>query len=291
MRARTMGMALLGLFAATAGWAAIERDEFRWRARLPDSLASGTLVRVQIPAHVHDGSQSFPADLRLIDDAGRDWPFFIRTPTTTDTLERLPLAALPAPGDEPPRDDAQTLYFDSGLRNTPLRRLALAADEGEFSRAVKVYGRHTATNRWRWMADGGLHRAEGRERDWIDLHNTTFRFLKVEIFHGGEPPLSITNAVAIMEPQELVVQPASSDPAWLYFGAKEHALPRFDLQYRTPRSALNEAETVALGARERNPYRLGREVWRYGRLLLAATLALAGTLALGWLLKRLRTGG
>lgn len=279
---------LLGLAGATAA-GAIPLEAFRWRLPLSGSLESGKLYQINIPAAVFDGSHAFPADVRLVDDADADWPFFIHLPDPPAREIAVPLKRLAPSADTEGPAGVQTLFFDAAFRRNPLRRLVLQSPAPQFARVVKVYGRDSATNQWRWMADGAIHRVEGQERDSIDLHNVGFRFLKVEILHADEPEIEITNAIAFSEPSVLIVRPARTGKAWLYFGSELFVLPRFELRHTTTRAQIAEASAADFAERERNPYHLRRELWRYGRLLLLATLCIAGVFAVGIVLKRLRS--
>lgn len=276
------------LLAAEPCRAAIEREEFRWRVPLRGTLTSGVLYRVAIPGSVFDGSRSFPADLRLIDETGADWPFFIYSPDPPDPLAPIPLTPMAPPADHEERPGMQHRFFDTGHRYAPLRRIELQVTDENFARPVKVYGRNHTTNQWRWMADGGIHRLADRERDHITLPNIGFRYLKIEVLNYEEPPLTITNAIARAEPQYVVTLPPRTAEAWLYFGAEGYALPRFELQHRISRRELAGATTAEFLERERNPYWMGHELWKYGRLLLIVSIGIAGVLGLGVLLKKWR---
>jgi hypothetical protein len=413
---RRLVIALGVMCLAPLHWcAAMERHEFRWRAALPDGMVSGRLYRAMIPGPVFDGSQSFPADLRVLDEEGNEWPFLIHKPeppvtrvlrtrvlqrgetnapsrqlrvelelldergrASTATHDRIaismsgqdfvrrvellgsadriawervgqgylihqmrdrqanvrllnyaytdarflqlrihpsahkadepleaqafevfvrseaepPLHAWTVPAEpEAPgaeRTGIQTVYLDTGHRFLPVRRIELHAAEPQFARPVKVYGRNDATNQWRWIADGGLHRMAGQERLHVDLRNTPFRFLKVDLFHYEEAPLTLTNATISMEPLYLVTTPQRDAHAHLYFGTDSYELPHYEWARRLRPAQLADAAPAGIDRRERNPHRLYREVWAYGRLLLAATLCIVALLGIGSFLKRMR---
>lgn len=280
----------LALATPTRTNADIPREEFRWRVPLRGSLTSGVLYRVLIPGSVFDGSRAVPSDLRLLDDTGTDWSFFVYKPDPPEPQQRIALARMELPGEQENHSGIQTIFFDAGYRHNPLKRLELQVANSQFARPVKVFGRNFSTNQWRWMADGGVHRIDGQERNLVDLPNAGYRFLKVEVLNYEEPELLITNAYAIADPQFLVILPSRSGKAWLYFGADIYVLPRFELQHHTTRQQIEAAPLAEFAPRERNPYRIGHEIWRYSRLLLAASLCIAGVFALGLMLKRLRSG-
>ncbi len=278
-----------GLWTASAfGAGPVDLREFRWRIPLKDSLETGALYRIPIPNAVHDGCFSFPADLRLVGENGADWPFFIQSPGPGAPLRDLRLTPLAAGGEAAPADGVQRVFFDAGHRFLPMRTLSLETDDGSFARAVKVFGRNHPTNQWRWMADGGIHRLPGQERLRIDLKNTRYRYLKIEVFNYDEPALAISGATAGVEAQFIVAQPAAAGRAHLYFGTPLHLLPRFELQHRTGPAALDAARAAEFGSRRRNVHRLLHEIWTYGRLLGAIFLGAAALFIAPALLKRRR---
>lgn len=283
-----MVLLLFGLFSDGAP-GAIPLEDFRWRTPIEGSLESGKLYRLAIPAAVFDGSRAFPADMRLVDETESDWPFFLHHPDPPAPEVAFPLKRLEAPAGTESLSGVQALYFDTAFRRNPLHRLVLQAAEPQFSRVVKVYGRDSATNQWRWMADGTIHRGDGQDRDSVELHNVGFRFLKVDILHADEPELAITNAIALSEPTLLVTRPTRTGTAWLYYGSDMFVLPRFELRHATTRAQLAEAGAADFGARGQNPLHIRHEILRYGRLLLFATLCVVGVLAAAMIVKRLRS--
>ncbi len=280
-------LALAGL--ATHAPAQLARDALRWRAPLRGPLTSGTLYRVQIDPAIFDGSKAFPTDMRILDEDGRDWLFFPYSPDDAEPTVELPLK-LTRPSDASESGGSiQTIFFDAAHRSVPMRRIEFTVETPQFARPVKIFGRDSATNQWRWMADGALHRMEGQERNFVKLPNVGFRYLKVEIFNYEEPELTVTTARAYAEPQYILFRPASDLRAWLYFGADLYTLPRFELRHTTTRDQIANAIPAEFAARERNPYHINHEIWRYAKLLLIATLSIAAILTLGIISKRLRS--
>jgi hypothetical protein len=55
---------------------------------LADSPEKGAAGRVRIPGDVFDRSRNFPADLRILDEDGTQWPFFILTPSDRTLSEK-----------------------------------------------------------------------------------------------------------------------------------------------------------------------------------------------------------
>lgn len=223
---------ILIVFLATGGLARaqIPREDFRWRIPIQGPLASGTLYKILLPPSLFDGSHAFPSDLRVQDEDGHDWPFFIEQPLEPGPLIHVPLVPIAAPADYAPQQDIQSIFYDAQFGRNPLRYLVPQVEDKQFTRPVKVFGRHTTQDRWRWMADGAIHRIEGLERNQIDLHNNGFRYLRLDLYNYEEPALTITNAYALAEPQYLFTLADGSNRAWLYFGSDTYLLPRFDLR-------------------------------------------------------------
>ncbi len=279
--------ALLMAFALSSAGAP-DRNAFRWRAPILEPLQSGTLYRAIIPFHVMDGCKAYPADLRLLDSAGHECPFFIQTDLTPDTLLALPAALVDPPSDEPAGDGVSRFYLDMGFRSVPLSRLIAQAAETNFARSIKVFGRVDATNAWRWMAEGGIYRLQEREREWVDLNNQAFRYLKIEVLNYDEPVVTFTNIGVWADPQYLVFQADCDGAAWLYFGSDALHLPLGELRHRVSARAVAVARHAAIGPRELNPFMLRADLWGYARLLLITSLSICGVLALGILLRRIK---
>jgi hypothetical protein len=86
---------LSGLLLAAALNAYSTAGEIAGRFELCRPLESraekGAVGRLRIPGDVFDQARNFPADLRVLDDAGTQWPFFIMAPTDrTLSLKRAP---------------------------------------------------------------------------------------------------------------------------------------------------------------------------------------------------------
>lgn len=282
----------LALTVGSVARAQIPRDDFRFRVPLEDTLTSGTLYRVLIPGPIFAGSQSFPADLRLLGENGAEWPFFIQQSDDDESLTPTPLTQLSPPTDYVPQEDIQSVFFEPQFEHQPLRFLVLNVENKEFTRPIKVFGRHSDLASWRLVANGAIHRIEGLERNKINLHNNGFRYLRLAVYNYEEPELVITDAHALAESHFVITRAASSGRAWIYFGSDTFFLPRFDLQHSLSRMELTNATPVSTGARERNPYRLTQEVWLYARLLLYVVLDVGVIfIALAWMKKfRTRSG-
>lgn len=66
----------LGVAAVAA--AAPSVHEFTWRAEIRGTWGNGDLCSVPVDAGVLAHCRAFPMDVRIVDDSGAEWPFFVR---------------------------------------------------------------------------------------------------------------------------------------------------------------------------------------------------------------------
>lgn len=403
---------LVGL-AALPGRADSGPERYTWRAPLHGSWTNDVLYFAAIPPAVWDGSEVFPADLRVYDENGREWPFYLagvrgreheitwEARVVAQTVEPSPvrhlrytvnLQARPArpearhhqavlimaghdydrrvevlgcnegqpwewlgqanlisrPGelragnrnvfyepsgytqlqfrvypstpvpDEPlvllglsvlnqgapdrevwldmdwvPRRESsepglQSLEADLGYRNLPVRYLRLDLGPGEGAFPVKVYGRTSTTNNWRWMADGGVTPSRGRRRAMVELQQTGYRYLRMDLLHAETSPVQVVTAQAGYEPLYLVVEADYGHHPHLYFGAVRPPLPRYDLQRRVGPGLPPRAQAASIGERGRNPARIAATLRRYGRTLAWSAAGVTAGLVILILVNRWR---
>ncbi len=70
------------LFMALGAWGK-EPDlssRFEQCCFLEENPSQGTVARLVIPGDLFDQARRFPSDVRVLDEAGTQWPFFITTP-------------------------------------------------------------------------------------------------------------------------------------------------------------------------------------------------------------------
>jgi len=81
------------LFIALGAWGG-ETDlssRFEQCCPLEENPAQGTVARLVIPGDLFDQARHFPSDVRLLDEVGTQWPFFITTPVDrTVSKKRIP---------------------------------------------------------------------------------------------------------------------------------------------------------------------------------------------------------
>lgn len=265
---------LLGLTSAAL---ASDPAPYTWRAPLLGAWTNGALYVAPVTAPVFDGSRGFPADLRIYDDQQNEWPFYVAVvpPGRPGEAEDGPWVELARQDGADPelREGVQSVWCDVGHRNLPLRRLKVVLEQANQDYPVKVYGRATPTNAWRWLADGG---SPGQARATVELRAANYRYLKVELYHPGQPPPSVAGLQAQPESYQLVFEAGPGGQPFLYFGADRHPLPLYDLARRAGPSVPSRAAPAALGERARNPAHIAALLRRYGRHL---AVAMAGLLA------------
>lgn len=129
---------LLPLFAAR-GDALPADPRFAWRQPLVAAFASGQVYRVQLPAAVLDRSRAFPADVRIVDEDGVAWPFFLWAPARRAGIEIVAARVTRKQGgvgnEEPLEIDLQIGRGDGRL---PHNQVILRTTGQDFVRRVEV---------------------------------------------------------------------------------------------------------------------------------------------------------
>lgn len=405
---------ILFLMFAALSARADTREIFTWRAPLVGVWTNDGIYRAEITLPVWDGAESFPADLRIVDENEREWPFYItdaRAPggespwaltAVENTLEMLPtrylrrtvhlqpnaqgqgvrhhraiiqmaghdferrvdvlgrnegedwnwlgqanlinrpgstrsanrtvfyeptsytqvqfriypsasvpdealvllgvaILAEPPPAAEtwlplvwePNAEEVaikglQSLVTDLGFQQIPLRYLKLDLGPGEGAFPVKVFGRSTSTNTWRWIADGVVHAVNGQLRSTIELQQTGYRYLKLDCYSYDQQHLNVRHAQGGYETLYMVFEADYGQHPHLYFGSSHPSLPRYDLQRRVGPGLPAGAQIAELGEKRRNPARIAAALRSYGRTLAYSALGVLAGLGLLILLKRWR---
>jgi len=239
-------------------------------------VVSGQLYRVRVSDEIYDACHAFPADIRVVDDNGNYWPYFLWLPP--DAAETVALKRIEVPSAEA-KVGVQTLMFDAGARNRQIQSLQVHVEETNFARPAKIFGRNSVTNTWRWVGDGGIHRLADQSRDSIELRGCAYRWLKVELYQYENPPLTVTNVEGIATPQYIVFEAGGASAPRVYYASSKFTLPYYDLQKRVADRDAAGAPLLKLGARHMNPLRLALGLGRYGHWLTLAAAALFVALA------------
>lgn len=222
-------------------------------------LGSGFLISMYRPSWTRNETIDYPdsdfphLQIRVYPNAREglekykihDVDIFYRhlTPGRLETvaLENKPLAA------EDEREDAQVRVYDTGFKQRPVERLVFETDTPEYARPVRVYRRNRKDRDWISCGNGEIHSLDGSAKNEIELGNCTARFLKIEIYHYDDKPLSIRRIVAKAVPREIVFQATSTNRPSLYYGALFVDRPHYDLRRRTDLDEIAELAVARLG--------------------------------------------
>ncbi|MFH0878103.1 MAG: DUF3999 family protein, partial [Lentisphaerota bacterium] len=169
------------------------RSKFEWRAELAGSMPSGTLGRVQVPDAVFEGCRRFPADLRIIDENGNQWPFFIWLPEKKSEIQILPskktnLSSIDSP-DRYLRQDLELSPAKDGTRAFHSEIIA-STSGSDFIRRVEVLGSDDGET-WARMGEGIIisyardFRVDNRT---VSYPESNFRYLQIRIHPDARNP-------------------------------------------------------------------------------------------------------
>lgn len=211
----------------------------------------------------------------------------VLSPPPADAETWLPLEWRP-PANEPAMKGLQSLLTDVGYQHIPLRYVKLDMGPGEGAFPVKVFGRFTPTNTWRWIADGAVHAVNGHLRSTIELQQTGYRYLKLDCYAYDQQTVQVVRSQGGYETLYVVFEADYGQHPHLYFGSSHPPLPRFDLQRRVGPGLPAGALIAELGEKRRNPARIAAALRIYGRTLGYSALGVLAGLGLLVTLKRWR---
>lgn len=406
-----IGFAAIVVLVAVTGYSAEPdlRAKFAWRQAIAGGGETGALYRIQTPHEVFDGCRCFPYDLRILDAAAHQWPFYVFTPEEKIITETVPTKTINAsvmekkdryvrqdvvipaeaksgkprehnqvivrtpgsdfvrrvevygsenqkdwgligagylvdhsrdvrvcnkivrypastfpflqirvypnaqnaaeklalqglvvansaetPGEyedvplrkaEVPKKDlkegCQVVVFDVEAKNRPIDRLVIKADNREYARSLRIFGRNEETNAWRWVADAEIHRLGESVQDTLSLKGFAFRFLKVELFNYDDKPLHDLSVKAQAVPRYLVTESQGGE-AVMYYGALDVEAPRYDLHRRR---GDEEAAAPLLRLRDRtdNQFQKTSGFGKFGPWLAAGAVGLVSLLVI-WII-------
>ena len=412
---RRMGLVMMvGGLLASLGFAGDQdfRTQFAWRQAVAGHGATGELYRIQIPREVFDGCRQFPSDLRVLDETGRQWPFYIFTPEGKTTTETVPIKTINAsrveskdryvrqdvvipadaenghrrehnqvilrtPGSDflrrvevygsddqkdwgllgagylvdhsrdvricnksirypvstfpflqirvypnaqnateslsvdgllvantvegageyekvPLRNIAvsrkdlkegcQVLVYDVEAKNRPIERLTVQAEDREYARSLRIYGRNEETNTWRWVADAEIHKLGGSLQESLLLKGFAFQFLKIEMYNYDDAPLHGLSVNAQAVSRYLVTEWQGGE-ASLFYGAPEVEAPRYDLRRRRGDDEAATAPLLRLRDRE-SQFRKSSGFGKVGSWLATVAVGLVSFLVI-WIIVRM----
>ena len=200
----------LSVFAAHASEADL-RTTFTWTQPIEGTFDAGTLYRVPVNGAVFDGSLRFPDDLRIIDDAGTQWPFYLWLPRASRKFAPQPSKILNRSVVE---DAPAHLLLEVSVGNTEnktrLRHNQLRLNTGghDFIRKVDVQGSADRTT-WGTLGEGYLidHPGHASARnEIIQYAESDYPYLRMRI-HPNARNLRETIKVSSLAVGEMVMSP------------------------------------------------------------------------------------
>ena len=165
------------------------RRPFQWRLPLAGPFQAGVLYRTPVTPEVYDGCAIGPSsDLRVFDEAGRQWPFLLWTPPEPPPSVDLPCRRLNRVEFGPPergRGEDIDLATDARLgRGAEHDELAIRTSGSEFLRRVEVHGRPDERSEWALVGAGYLVRhvrGASAANDAIRYPPCTFPHLRIRV--------------------------------------------------------------------------------------------------------------
>ncbi len=265
--------------------AALDAAVFSHARRLTVPDAPEGLSRLRLTAEDLAVLRDDLADLRVADEASRQWPYLIDRDAATD----LAPLSVTRPRAEPDRHSS----YDLIPQAAPLRveRVVLEVDGGFFDRGFVLEGR-VAGGGAETLSRGRVTRPIGERRPvLVDLRPARVVSLKLTIDDGDDAPLAIRSARGrVTLPEIYLTAPAGRYLLLMGSGAPE--APRYELERVRDVVLAVQAAPIAAAAVEANRDfslrgRLGGTVMRQ-KLLLWAVLVGAAVVLTGMTLRLAR---
>ena len=190
----TVSLCLCGLLSLVlTSFADFTKSEWQFSKPVEATSSNAGYLRVSVDGEVYRRSQRSLADLRLVDDLGKETPYSIyaqRESTTAEAYEPKIFNRGILPG------AYSTLTLDLE-QETESNTLVLKTSSRNFKRRVEIAG---SNDRKQWLvlkADGYIFDFSGDQK----IHLTTirypdskYRYLQVKVWNGKEEPLTIEGA-------------------------------------------------------------------------------------------------
>ncbi|HMP97856.1 MAG TPA: hypothetical protein PKA51_13110 [Kiritimatiellia bacterium] len=184
--------------------------------------------------------------------------------------------------------DAQVLTLDLGYENIPLAAVEIMAEAGgDYHRRAVAWLRNERSAAWRFAGAGNVYRMGESNKSRIPLHGAG-RYLKVELYHDDDPPLSLTPLVARAPRHELVVQAGDGRSPRLWYGGEHVAAARHDLAVRFSSIAPPDSVPVQLGDAIPNPDHRRTGFGSWGPVLAGTAVFIAALIVLVVIVRMLK---
>lgn len=253
MNPRTAVLVFALLASAARTVPAVTPESFAWKQPILGPFSTEKLYRAPLPPELLDGCVRGPdEDLRIYDDAGREWPFWIWTDTRTSAETVVPARR----SNEMRLGDGWQFDLDLPPEATDGHdqvRLEFPGDD--YIRRVEIFGRETPDDEWGQLGAGyavRIPRNPAIRDDTVGYAFSTLRHLRVRILKDSrrpddplEPPTcTLSRRAGTPEPRTVTAFEPMSDPAdakprdriqTLYF-RQRWAQPVIDLRLSAPGS-------------------------------------------------------
>ncbi len=200
------------------------------------------------------------------------------------------------------------VYLDLGYCNLPLYELRLNFSDANFFRRISISGRNrkkrtittpvedgpprekVVDEPWAPVTTGAIYRySSGGAPDEelsLNIKRAAYRYLRITIQNGDNPPLRYTGASVDRLVHRVVFQPKDEGSHFLYFGHPGTGRPSYDLKHYVGRLQAEGVAEAALSESMPNPFYTVKEktppwsekfkwlIW----LALLAVLALLGSM-------------
>jgi len=241
----------------------------------------------------NDPEDRGPVEIREI----RAWRYIERPPETVPVaVANRSLAAI---------DNGTEIVFDLGYSNLPLHALKLDFAEPDFFRRIRISGRQTKDSVLSVPVESGPPREKKVETPWqhvaveaiyrfstggnadesleINLEGCRYRYLRLHIDNGGDPPLQLREASFSRLATFAAFQPKFKGTYFLYFGNHQAETPSYDLGHYDERLRRNGVIQAGLGPVEKLTHDEKKiRPWseQHEAILWFALLAVVGVLGL-----------
>ena len=190
----SVSLCLCGLVcAALPAFAEFTKTEWQFSKPVEAATSNDGYLRVSVDGEVYRHAQRSLADLRLVDDLGKEVPYSIyaqRETTTHESYEPKIFNRAVLPG------AYSTLTLDLE-QETESNTLVLRTSSRNFKRRVEISG---SNDRKQWFvlkADGYIFDFSGDQKihlTTIKYPDSKYRYLRVKVWNGKEEPLTIEGA-------------------------------------------------------------------------------------------------
>jgi hypothetical protein len=178
---------------ALPAFADFTRSEWQFSKPVETTISNDGYLRVSVDGEVYRRSQRSLADLRLVDDLGKETPYSIyaqRESTTVESYEPKIFNRALLPG------AYSTLTLDLE-QEAESNTLVLKTSSRNFKRRVEIAG---SNDRKQWLvlkSDGYIFDFSGDQKihlTTIKYPDSKYRYLQIKVWNGKEEPLTIEGA-------------------------------------------------------------------------------------------------